>query len=78
MRLIAGSILILASAVFVIAGVLASGKPVLVTACITCALLMLLSGVWQLNKGIVNDDNEHRMRLEQHLQKPGQNRDSGE
>ena len=78
MKMIAGSILILASAVFVVAGVQASNIHPLAFACMTCAFVMLLCGVWQLNRGIVYEDDEQRIRLQRMLDEADRKQGSDE
>ena len=61
MKMIAGSILVLSSAVFTNAAVLCGEQGLSVLMAIA-ALILFFSGVWELNKGVIYEDDEQRMR----------------
>ena len=61
MKMIAGSILVLSSAVFTNAAVLYGEQGYSVLMAIA-AVLLFFSGIWELNKGVIYEDDEQRMR----------------
>ena len=61
MKMIAGSILILSSAVFTNAAVILGEQGLSVLMGIA-AVILFISGIWELNKGVIYEDDEQRMR----------------
>ena len=62
MRMIAGAIMMVAAGVFAVATATSKTDAAFYPALIAFALL--LAGAWQLNKGIVWDEDERRARYE--------------